>query len=467
MRDQDLARGLGMAVLAALALTARPALADGAAPDPRLADLAARIEAQERLLARAQADLEAQKAELRALLADRQVAEPGDDDAVEQVRSVEKGPETSRPAEPALRISGAIRTDFRASGARTVGGAASGFYLAPPDVTGREAVFDATAQYSNIALAADGPEVLGFRTGARVALSFFDGGALNASYGVNPAAAFVWMARDGWTLSLGRRQELFADREPDMVDTTSVLNFSGNAANSPRTQFRVEHAGPVGGSGRLTLALALTDPVSTYVSDTFADRTEDNGAPYLEAGAKLALGPEGERLAWPAFAAEVSGVYGTFRKYYNLAPPFEVETKTLSGLALGGSVRLGPALGMQGEIYSGQALGEYSGGVGNTVSPVTRGEISGEGGWLQAAFQARPDLRLNLGYGRDAARRSELTTGSLARNETAFANLFWSPDPRWRLGGETTWRRTGYLRPDGGLLTNDGISLHLSAEMRF
>lgn len=144
-----------------------------------------------------------------------------------------------------------------------------------------------------------------------------------------------------------------------------------------------------------------------------------------------------------------------------------METKTLSGLALGGSVRLGPAAGLQGEIYSGQALGEYSGGVGATVNTTTRGEISGGGGWLQAAFQARPDLRLNLGYGRDAARRSELAPGSLARNETAFANLFWSPDPRWRLGGETTWRRTGYLRPDGGLLTNDGLGLHLSAEMRF
>lgn len=467
MRDRDLGRSLGTAAAVLVGLAAGPALAAGAAPDPRLADLAARIEAQERLLARAKADLEAQKAELRVLLAEREGPGPAGAGAVEQIQVAEAAPEPTGPSGPAVRLSGVVRTDFKASSARPVGGAASGFYLAPPDATGREAVFDGTAQYSSLALAADGPEVLGFRTGARLALSFFDGGALNASYGVNPAAAFVWMARDGWTLSFGRRQELFADREPDMVDTTSVLNFSGNAANSPRTQFRVEHAGQVGGTGSLTLAVALTDPVSTYVSDTFADRTEDNGAPYLEAGAKLALGPDGERLAWPAFAAEVSGVYGTFRKYYNLAAPFEVETKTLSGLALGGSVRLGPAAGLQGEIYSGQALGEYSGGVGATVNTTTRGEISGGGGWLQAAFQARPDLRLNLGYGRDAARRSELAPGSLARNETAFANLFWSPDPRWRLGGETTWRRTGYLRPDGGLLTNDGLGLHLSAEMRF
>lgn len=459
---------LGASAGLVLALSAGPALAgeDAAA---RLAELAARIEAQEQVLARAQADLAAQKAELRSLLAAQ--ASPGSGNQTVQIEPPAAEPAAAPALQPspapAIRISGAVRTDFRASSARSVGGAASGFYLAPPDATGREAIFDGTAQYSNLALAADGPEILGFSTGARVVLSFFDGGALNASYGVNPAAAFVWMARDGWTLSLGRRQELFADREPEMVDTTSVLNFSGNAANSPRTQFRIEHAGRLGETGRLTLSAALTDPVSTYVSDTFADRTEDNGAPYLEAGVKLAVGPEGERLAWPAWEAEVSGVYGTFRKYYNLSAPFEVETKTLSGLAFGGSVRLGAALGVQGEVYSGQALGEYSGAVGNTVNPATRGEISGEGGWLQAAFQARPDLRLNLGYGRDAARRTELTAGSLARNETAFANVFWTPDPRWRLGGETTWRKTGYLRPGGGLLTNDGVSLHLSAEMRF
>ena len=463
MTRQDLRRTVGASLGLALSLAAGQARAAGTDSASRLADLAARIEAQERLLARAQADLAAQRAELTALLsADAASA------SATKPSPVADAPETTpASAEPAIRISGSLRTDFRASGARSVGGAASGFYLAPPDATGREAVFDATAQYSNIVLAADGPQVLGFQTGGRVALSFFDGGALNASYGVNPAAAFVWMSRDGWTLSLGRRQELFADREPEMVDTTSVLNFSGNAANSPRTQFRVEHAGKVGGNARLTFAAALTDPVSTYVSESFADRTEDNGAPYLEAGVKLVVGPDGESLAWPAFEAEVSGVYGTFRKYYNLAPPFEVETKTLSGIALGGAFRLGAAAGLQGEFYSGQALGEYGGAVGNSVNAASRDEISGRGGWLEAAFQASPGLRMNLGYGLDSARRSDLSPGSLARNETVFANLFWTPDPRWRLGGETTWRRTGYLRPDGALLSNDGLSLHLSAEMRF
>lgn len=463
MMRQDLRRTVGASLGLALSLAAGQARAAGTDSASRLADLAARIEAQERLLARAQADLAAQRAELTALLsADAASA------SATKPSPVADAPETTpASAEPAIRISGSLRTDFRASGARSVGGAASGFYLAPPDATGREAVFDATAQYSNIVLAADGPQVLGFQTGGRVALSFFDGGALNASYGVNPAAAFVWMSRDGWTLSLGLRQELFADREPEMVDTTSVLNFSGNAANSPRTQFRVEHAGKAGGKARLTFAAALTDPVSTYVSESFADRTEDNGAPYLEAGVKLVVGPDGESLAWPAFEAEVSGVYGTFRKYYNLAPPFEVETKTLSGIALGGAFRLGAAVGLQGELYSGQALGEYGGAVGNSVNAVSRDEISGRGGWLEAAFQASPGLRMNLGYGLDSASRSDLSPGAPARNETVFANLFWTPDPRWRLGGETTWRRTGYLRPDGALLSNDGLSLHLSAEMRF
>ena len=468
MKHRDLGGRLGAAAALVVGLGAGPALAAGTDAAARLADLAARIEAQERLLAKAQADLAAQKAELSALLQGQggPVAGASEVETLPEARD-EPAVQVAAAPEPAIRISGSLRTDFRASSARSVGSSASGFYLAPPDSTGREAIYDATAQYSNIALAADGPEVFGFRTGARVVLSFFEGGALNSSYGVQPAAAFVWMAKDGWTLSMGRRQEVFADREPEMVDTTSVLNFSGNAANSPRTQFRVEHAGRFGDNGTLTAVVALTDPVSTYISESFADRTEDNGAPYLEAGLKLALGPEGERLARPLLEAEVSGVYGTFRKYYNLAPPFEVETKTLSGFAVGGSVRLGPAAGLQGEYYSGQALGEYSGALGNTVNGVTRGEISGEGGWIQATAQATSDLRLNLGYGRDTAQRSELTPGSLARNETAFANLFWTPAPRWRLGGETAWRKTGYLRPDGGLLTNDGLSLHLSAEMRF
>jgi len=251
MKHRDLGGRLGAAAALVVGLGAGPALAAGTDAAARLADLAARIEAQERLLAKAQADLAAQKAELSALLQGQggPVAGASEVETLPEARD-EPAVQVAAAPEPAIRISGSLRTDFRASSARSVGSSASGFYLAPPDSTGREAIYDATAQYSNIALAADGPEVFGFRTGARVVLSFFEGGALNSSYGVQPAAAFVWMAKDGWTLSMGRRQEVFADREPEMVDTTSVLNFSGNAANSPRTQFRVEHAGPVRRDGQ-------------------------------------------------------------------------------------------------------------------------------------------------------------------------------------------------------------------------
>jgi len=366
-------------------------------------------------------------------------------------------------------LGGALRTNALFSSARGIGGSAAPFFLAPPDATGAEKSFDITAQYSQVNLSLEGPNFGGFSTGALVLFQFYNGAVFSNQYGFTPGLAFVYAANERWNFSAGRRGELFSDRAPEMVDAMTILGASGNPGNSVRSQVRVEHTAPMADGGKLTAALAISDPISTNISADFADRTEDNGVPNFEAKLAFATARPGSEvlLKRPVFELGVSGVYGEFRKFYNLQPPFSVNEYRIEGIALDAGVRLGERFGLQGEVYHGRGLGNYLGLANQTVNAQNLEIVTGSGGWGEASWVWREGLQSNFGYGLDRPDPDTIAVGSIGRNETAYGNLIWTVRPWWRLSAEATWRKTGYLLPTKSLLSNDGVGLNLATEMRF
>jgi hypothetical protein len=366
-------------------------------------------------------------------------------------------------------LGGALRTNALFSSARGIGGSAAPFFLAPPESTGAENVFDITAQYSQVNLSLEGPSVGGFSTGALVLFQFYNGAVFSNQYGFTPGLVFAYAANERWNVSAGRRGELFSDRAPGMVDTMTILGASGNPGNSVRSQVRVEHTTPMAAGGKFTAALAISDPISTSISADFADRTEDNGLPNFEAKLAFATAPPGSDvlLDRPVFEIGISGVYGEFRKFYELQPPFSVEKYSLEGVALDGGLRLGDRFGLQGEVYQGRGLGNYLGLANQTVNPQSLEIVTGSGGWGEASWVWQEGLQSNFGYGLDHPDLDTISVGSIGRNETAYGNLIWTVRPWLRLSAEATWRKTGYLLPTMSLLSNDGLGLNVATEMRF
>lgn len=369
-----------------------------------------------------------------------------------------------------VTIGGVLHTVALYSGKRPLSGAGTVFQLAPPDATGQESVFDLTAQYSKLRLSVEGPAGQGYKGGAELLVMFYNGQVLSDQYGVTPALAFAYLAGERWSVSAGRRMELFSERQPGMVDEISVLGASGNPGNSMRTQLRVEHTAPVGRDGRLRVALAASEPLSTFISSDFRDRSEDNGKPNFEVRTVLGFGPAeaGDLVRRPVFELGWSGVYGEFRKFTGLAPPFPPpRVVRVTGSAIDAGLRVGRRLGLQGEYYHGRALGNYLGGVLQTVNTATLAEIPSRGGWAEATWYWTPAVNSNLGFGVDRNDVSALAAGQPARNQTIFANVVWRVSPSWQLGLELTQRRTGYLRPDGSLSVNQGYGCMLVTQFRF
>jgi hypothetical protein len=353
---------------------------------------------------------------------------------------------------------------------RPVGSAGAVFMLAPPDVTGTESVFDYTAQYSTLRAGIEGPEFHGMKTGATMLFQFYNGQLLDDQYGFTPGLAYAWLDDGHWNLSFGRRFDLFSERQPEMVDGFGILGASGNPGNSLRTQLRAEYRSEFGGDHAFSLGAALSEPISTSISDDFKDRAEDNGMPNLEAKAQLRLGqPDGDTLlARPALEAGVSGVYGEFRKFTGTAPPWPPPDIIRPwGAALEAGARLGSRFGIHGELYAGEALGNYLGTALQTVNPANRKAIASHGGWLEATLVFTPSLRMNAGYGIDQPDRADLFAGQVARNQTAYLNLFSSITPELTVGLEQTWRRTEYLGLQGSDRANEGWSTMLSLQYGF
>jgi hypothetical protein len=432
-----------------------------------------------------QAQIDAQAkaiAELRALVVGHAIPDPDSTKSGPQViNAAEKETVETRTApvkvsdnvvhvgNADVMFGGAFILNTLASSRRTIGPAGSVFYLAPPDVTGSENVFDITAQYSRISLGIDIPTGDDWKVSARSLFTFYNGSLLNASYGFQPLLAYASASNGSWTFSAGLMSELFSPRQPDVVDGVAALYFSGNPANSPRAQMRAQWFTPVDSGTNFEAALALSDPISTFVSKDLTDRTEDNGVPNIETRFEVTHKPQdwSSLLDRPLWDVGVSAIYGEFRKFYNLTAPFDVRTYQAQGISIDAGISISPRLALQGEVWTGQALGNYGAAIGASVNPLTRHAVNASGGWGEVAYAWSDKAYSTFGYGLDSPDMEQLLPGDKTRNETVWGNLFWQTTPWLQLGLEGTWRRTQYLAPAGDLLSNSGFGMLMTTAVRY
>ena len=134
---------------------------------------------------------------------------------------------------------------------------------------------------------------------------------------------------------------------------------------------------------------------------------EDNGLPNVEGRIALGLGkptPIGiGLLTQRPVEVGVSGVAGpAFRR--TSFPP-NVPRRVVSdvwGAAVDYRVNLtGFFLGFKGEVYTGQGLGNYNGGILQTLDAVTWEPIRATGGWVEGFVYLTPNLHSHAGYGID------------------------------------------------------------------
>ena len=406
-----------------------------ASPDARMDELVRRLNEQE-----------AELSELRQSLAN--------DSAASQNRANPNGGATQQPSISLLNPSNRVKLHagldtlmvFSTSRPFPSG---TPLFLLPESPFGLETnTFDAHARQSYVGGMFTGPKVGDFQTGAQI-LTFFQNDSLSTDdYGMLVYYAYGELKNEDWRVSAGLQQDVFNPVSPTVVYLTKMYG-SGNTG-SYRGQLRLERFFQSDDDVGLTFTGALSEPVATLVTNNVGRIEEDNGWPNIEGRVEVGLGSlqaiRGSQVR--PFEIGLSGVVGQTRTTRTvLAPPAALPPRAvIDTWGLGVDVEWQPNewYGARGEFYTGQALGEYNGGVTQSVNSDTLAEIQSMGGFGEVFCYLSDEVHVHVGYGIDQPQESDLAPSQIRSNQTYFINWVWDLSKAVQLRLEVDYRETEY-----------------------
>jgi hypothetical protein len=218
-----------------------------------------------------------------------------------------------------------------------------------------------------------------------------------------------------WRVAGGLQLDIFAPVVPTVLPF-SILAASGNNGMY-RGQFRIERFVHPADDQQITLTTGVSDANPTFLQNDVL--IEDNGWPNVEMRAAWAVGPlkqEGLAAQRP-FEIGVSTFVGQVRST-ELGPLTRVVADTF-GLAGDFRWRIDDCWGFQGEVFTGQGLGTYGGGILQTTNSTTFEAIRARGGWAELKLKLLRTLHLAMRNRSVSARivrpRKRLTRAKSAR----------------------------------------------------
>jgi len=365
-----------------------------------------------------------------------------------------------------MLVGGNVTLDMLFNSARPVA-PGTPFFLTPDGPFDQD-TFDMHARQTTMYFALVGPEMGNFRSGGLIVFNLYNEAVVVDRYGFLPYQGYGELKNETWRFAAGLQADIFAPLLPTVLPF-SYLMASGNVGVF-RGQLRAERYFYPSGDEQITFIAGISEPISTIVTNSAAVPgsvaiTEDNGWPDLEMRLAWAVG-EPQQVGLEAkrpFEVGISTVLGQIRT--TTTAPLARVVDDLWGVALDARWRINDRWGFSGEVFHGQTLGTYGGGVFQNVNSLTFEPVHAAGGWGQVDYYVTPCLHSHVGAGIDNPLDSELAPAQIAQNRTIFANLIWDLNQSFRLAGELTFRDTNYIGP--AALDNDGVGLHGQVQWKF
>jgi hypothetical protein len=101
-------------------------------------------------------------------------------------------------------------------------------------------------------------------------------------------------------------------------------------------------------------------------------------------------------------------------------------------------------LAVKGELFNGENIDAYAGGIGQGVNLTTYQEIGSKGGWVAAELGPWDKWRFNIGTGVDGVDGGDVKTGDRLMNRSIFGNVIYSATKNAEIGFELSRWQTDY-----------------------
>lgn len=189
--------------------------------------------------------------------------------------------------------------------------------------------------------------------------------------------------------------------------------FTTGNTGSFRSQARVERFIKPTDASEYTIQFALSDPIQSVFGSR--DLRHPGRQRLAECGRTCQHGTRRNRDArWKskarAFELGSSAFVGQIRTTRSILAPQDPQSPIRNvvdcwGFGVDAAVNLTSSIGIQGEVFTGEGLGEYNGGIGQTFDSATRNAIRSSGGWGEVFAYLTPALHVHSGYGIDSPLR--------------------------------------------------------------
>ncbi len=329
--------------------------------------------------------------------------------------------------------------------------------------------FNLTANETRLGFVINGPKSNTMETSGRVEFDFFGNYAAENKAKIQMRHAYLqvlWPERR-FSILAGQTWDIFSPLNPSTLNYT-VLWDGGNIGYR-RPQIRL--------TKELTLAppqtiLKLQGGISRTIGRDVvgpgspSETGEDAGFPtlqgrvgvtfpWLEAG-PTALGVSGHwgQEEYDTTAAGASKDFDSWSINFDIQQPI-CEKVTLKA-----------------ELFTGENLGTYFGGIGQSVravkdvNGVTTGydnEITAKGGWCAVTLGPWDKLTFNAGVGLDDVKETDVNTGDRTLNRCLFGNAIYALNEQIDVGFELSHWKTDYKGPGDA----DDVRLQASFKYKF
>lgn len=300
--------------------------------------------------------------------------------------------------------------------------------------------FNLTANQTRLGLNISGPSSDTLKTTGRVEFDFYGNYASENKAKIQMRHAYLVLdwPKARFNILAGQTSDIMSPLVPNTLNYT-VLWDAGNIGYR-RPQVRLTQIVPMGEKASLKLEGGVARTIGrTDLTDS--ESGEDAGFPALEGRASVTFpffGPKPTTVGisghWGTeeYDLDVTGSHIQFRSW---SVNLDVTQPVCSWLTI------------KGELFAGENLNQYFGGIGQGVNTTTLREISAEGRWVAASLGPWSQWSFNMGAGIDSVNRNDVTAGSRTQNTSVFANVLYSLNKHAQLGVEVSRWNTHYLGP--------------------
>lgn len=300
--------------------------------------------------------------------------------------------------------------------------------------------FNMTANETRLGMRISGPQVSDAKTSGRVEIDFYGGGSENKSrIMIRHAYMNIDWPEAHFNIIAGQTSDVISPLNPSTLNY-SVGWWAGNIGYR-RPQVRLTKSWALAGDVefRLQGALARTIGITTTPDFTPGDAGEDAGFPGVQARASVVF----PLLGYRPTTFGVSGHRA--KEELDLDGTGRHEDFDSWSVNLDLEQPINEWMTVKGEMFTGENLSAYLGGIGQGVNTTTLQEIGSRGGWIAAALGPWDKYRFNVGATVDDADSSDLNFGDRTLNRTVFGNVIYSINKNTEFGFELSRWRTEYI----------------------